>query len=100
MAPKADKNMFVGARPTPRSKRAGNSATGKLLPRKCPERSLVPTKTICSRCMEIQILRPDDLERATPQQYHEWRRALTSVATPYAPRHPFPPLVPPPLHLA
>jgi hypothetical protein len=32
------------------------------LPRKCPERSLVPTKTICSRCMKNQNLRPDDMD--------------------------------------
>ena len=41
----------VGASPTPRSRRAGRSAAGKLLPRKCPDKSLVPTKTICSRCI-------------------------------------------------
>src|ERR1700677_722982 len=51
MGPKAEMNMLVGARPTPRSSLEVRSASGKLLPRKCPDRSLVPTKTICSRCI-------------------------------------------------
>src|SRR5277367_5328387 len=51
MGPKAEMKILVGARPTPRSSLPGRSASGKLLPRKCPDRSLVPTKTICSRCI-------------------------------------------------
>src|SRR5260370_11986266 len=47
--------IFVGASPTPRCSRAGRSAAGKLLPRKCPERSLVPTKIIGSRCMNPRL---------------------------------------------
>src|SRR5271170_7435267 len=59
MGPKAEMNMLVGARPTPRSSLEVRSASGKLLPRKCPDRSLVPTKTICSRCIRSSTLEPD-----------------------------------------
>src|ERR1700687_2022543 len=58
MGPKADRKMFVGAGPTPPCSRPGRSAAGKLLPRKCPERSLVPTKTIGSRCMDLRDYHP------------------------------------------
>src|SRR6266403_770907 len=58
MGPKADMKIFVGASPTPRCSRAGRSAAGKLLPRKCPERSLVPTKMIGSRCMNPRLPSP------------------------------------------
>src|SRR5580658_788397 len=51
MEPKAEMKRLVGASPTPRSSLAGRSAAAKLLPRKWPERSLVPTKTIGSRCI-------------------------------------------------
>src|ERR1700738_4422018 len=57
--------IFVGASPTPRCSRAGRSAAGKLLPRKCPERSLVPTKTIGSRCMDLRDYHP------IPDRWHE-----------------------------
>jgi hypothetical protein len=53
IGPNAERKILVGASPTPRCSRAGRSAAGKLLPRKCPERSLVPTKTICSRCINL-----------------------------------------------
>src|ERR1035441_2651462 len=49
--------ILVGARPTPRCNRVGRSAAGKLLPRKRPARSLVPTKTICSCCMDLSLSR-------------------------------------------
>src|ERR1700679_3504497 len=55
--PNADRNILVGAISTPRCNLDGKSMAGKLLPRKCPERSLVPTKTICSRCMQLDLLR-------------------------------------------
>src|ERR1700678_161858 len=59
MGPKAERKMLLGARPTPRCSRDARSAAGKLLPRKCPDRSLVPTKTICSRCINPPLASGD-----------------------------------------
>src|ERR1700682_4428478 len=74
MGPKADRKMFVGASPTPRCSRAGRSAAGKLLPRKCPERSLVPTKTIGSRCMDLRDYHP------IPDRWHETTGSTKQVS--------------------
>src|ERR1700677_3137826 len=75
MGPKAEMNMLVGARPTPRSSLEVRSASGKLLPRKCPDRSLVPTKTICSRCIHPSRLGRGHCARAR-------RESLPSIALP------------------